>query len=133
MIARLETALGAPLIEAYGMTEASHQIAANPLPPAQRKPGTVGPASGTEIDVVDDAGTLQAAGVTGHVVIRGAGVTPGYIDHPEANAEGFRGGSFWTGDLGFLDPEGYLTLTGRSKEQINRGGQKISPVRWMRR
>ncbi|WP_321829063.1 non-ribosomal peptide synthetase [Thalassovita sp.] len=127
VIARLETAFGAPLIEAYGMTEASHQIAANPLPPAQRKPGTVGPASGTEIDVVDDAGTPLAAGVTGHVVIRGAGVTPGYIDHPEANAEGFRGGSFWTGDLGFLDPEGYLTLTGRSKEQINRGGQKISP------
>lgn len=127
VIARLERCLGVPVIEAYGMTEASHQIASNPLPPGTRKPGTVGLARGTSIAILDDAGQPLAAGTVGNVVIQGGGVTPGYLENPQANGEAFQQGGFWTGDLGQLDDEGYLTLTGRRKELVNRGGQKISP------
>ncbi|WP_415220387.1 non-ribosomal peptide synthetase [Pseudophaeobacter arcticus] len=127
VIARLEHSLGVPVIEAYGMTEASHQIASNPLPPGARKPGTVGQARGTSIAILDDAGQPVAAGTVGNVVIQGGGVTSGYLENPQANSEAFQQGGFWTGDLGELDDEGYLTLTGRRKELVNRGGQKISP------
>jgi acyl-CoA synthetase (AMP-forming)/AMP-acid ligase II len=127
VIAALEQAFGAPLIESYGMTEASHQMASNPLPPAVRKPGTVGRAAGPQIAIMDSAGVLLPAGDTGEIVIRGANVTAGYENNPQANAEAFTNGWFRTGDQGVLDAEGYLSITGRLKEIINRGGEKISP------
>ncbi|MFQ5709576.1 MAG: acyl--CoA ligase [bacterium] len=123
----LEDTFNAPLIEAYGMTEASHQMASNPLPPRARKPGSVGVAAGPEVGVMDEAGRLLAAGQIGEVVIRGENVTSGYQSNPEANAKSFTNGWFRTGDQGVLDDEGYLRLTGRLKEIINRGGEKISP------
>ncbi len=124
---RLEAAFGAPLIEAYGMTEASHQMAVNPLPPGIRKPGSVGRGAGVEVAIMDAAGCLVAQGGPGEVVIRGGNVTKGYENNPEANAASFTDGWFRTGDEGMLDPDGYLYLTGRLKELINRGGEKISP------
>ncbi len=128
VLAALEATLGCPVIEAYGMTEAAHQMASNPLPPGERRPGSVGPAAGPEVAVVDEHGRTLPAGEEGEVVIRGANVTAGYLDNPEANAEAFMpDGWFRTGDLGWLDPDGYLWLTGRRKEQINRAGEKISP------
>ncbi len=127
VMATLEESFGCPVIESYGMTEAAHQMASNPLPPAARKPGTVGLAAGPEIAVLDGANRPLPAGAVGEVCIRGANVTPGYEANPEANAEAFAGGWFHTGDLGLLDADGYLTITGRIKEIINRGGEKISP------
>ena len=124
----LEAAFGCPVIESYGMTEAAHQMASNPLPPAPRKPGSVGIAAGPEIAIMDEAGAILAAGATGEVVIRGPNVTPGYLNNPEANASAFRDGWFRTGDQGVLDPDGYLTITGRLKEIINRGGEKVAPL-----
>jgi acyl-CoA synthetase (AMP-forming)/AMP-acid ligase II len=109
------------------MTEAAHQMASNPLPPRVRKPGTVGPAAGPEIAIMDDKGAILGEGETGEVVIRGRNVTPGYDKNPEANAKSFTDGWFRTGDQGHLDHDGYLTITGRLKEIINRGGEKISP------
>lgn len=123
----LEEALGVPVIESYGMTEACHQMASNPLPPAPRKPGSVGPAAGPEVAVMGEGGAILPAGEVGEVVVRGANVTPGYIGRPEANAEAFAGGWFRTGDQGLLDGDGYLFLRGRLKEIVNRGGEKISP------
>ncbi len=127
VMAELESLFNAPVIESYGMTEAAHQMASNPLPPLARKPGSVGPAAGPEIAVMDGQGNLLAAGATGEIVIRGPNVTAGYEKNPAANAEAFTDGWFRTGDQGFLDPDGYLTITGRLKEIINRGGEKISP------
>ncbi|HEV2674516.1 MAG TPA: acyl--CoA ligase [Aliidongia sp.] len=124
----LEATFGAPVIEAYGMTEASHQMASNPLPPRPRFPGSVGIAAGPEIAIMTDAGTLQPSGELGEIVIRGPNVTDGYEANPEANAKGFTAGWFRTGDQGYLDEDGYLRLTGRLKELINRGGEKISPL-----
>jgi acyl-CoA synthetase (AMP-forming)/AMP-acid ligase II len=127
VITELEAVFGAPLIEAYGMTEAAHQMASNPLPPRQRKPGTVGLAAGPEIAIMGADGQLLAAGEVGEIVIRGPNVTQGYENNPAANAEGYQSGWFRTGDQGQLDAEGYLSITGRLKEIINRGGEKISP------
>jgi len=127
VMAGLEKAFGAPVIEAYGMTEASHQMASNPLPPRPRKPGSVGLPAGPEIAVMNEAGDLLPRGETGEIAIRGANVTPGYENNPKANRESFTHGWFRTGDQGTLDEEGYLFLTGRLKEIINRGGEKISP------
>jgi acyl-CoA synthetase (AMP-forming)/AMP-acid ligase II len=127
VIRELEEVFGAPLVESYGMTEAAHQMAANPLPPRARKPGTVGIAAGPELAIMDSAGRLLTAGETGEVVIRGENVTQGYESNPKANAEAFTDGWFRTGDQGVLDGEGYLTITGRLKEIINRGGEKVSP------
>jgi oxalate---CoA ligase len=127
VIRELEAAFGAPLIEAYGMTEATHQMTSNPLPPAARKPGTVGIAAGPEVRIMAKDGSLLPAGGTGEIVIRGANVTLGYENNPAANAEGFAHGWFRTGDQGVMDAEGYLSITGRLKEIINRGGEKISP------
>lgn len=124
----LEEAFGCPVIESYGMTEAAHQMASNPLPPAARKPGAVGVAAGPEVQIMDDAGKLLAQGEIGEVVIRGPNVTKGYEQNPEANASAFTDGWFRTGDQGMLDEEGYLRLTGRLKEIINRGGEKVSPL-----
>ena len=128
VMAELEKVFRAPVIESYGMTEAAHQMASNPLPPRARKPGSVGVGAGPEVEVMDDAGRLLPRGETGEIVIRGPNVTAGYEANPEANARAFADGWFRTGDQGVLDAEGYLRLTGRLKEIINRGGEKISPL-----
>jgi len=127
VMAELEKTFNAPVIEAYGMTEAAHQMASNPLPPRQRKPGSVGLAAGPDVAVMDEAGTLLPAGVIGEIVIRGANVTQGYKNNTQANATAFTNGWFRTGDQGVVDNDGYFRLTGRLKEIINRGGEKISP------
>src|SRR5690606_7744383 len=122
-----QATFGAPVIEAYGMTEASHQMTANPLPPGVRKPGAVGIGTSVEVAILSEAGEHLACGATGEVAVRGPGVTAGYHANAEANAASFTDGWFRTGDLGYLDEDGYLFLAGRLKEQINRGGEKISP------
>ena len=127
VIRELEEVFHAPLIESYGMTEATHQMASNPLPPAVRKPGSVGVAAGPEIAIMSEDGELLAPGGIGEIVIRGPNVTAGYESNPKANAEAYTNGWFRTGDQGTLDADGYLSLTGRLKEIINRGGEKISP------
>jgi acyl-CoA synthetase (AMP-forming)/AMP-acid ligase II len=127
VIAELETTFNAPVVESYGMTEAAHQMASNPLPPAVRKRGSVGIAAGPEVAIMDPEGRLLQAGENGEIVIRGANVTAGYQNNPKANAEAFTNGWFRTGDQGTMDPEGYVSITGRLKEIINRGGEKISP------
>lgn len=123
----LEETFGCPVIESYGMTEAAHQMASNPLPPRARKPGVVGVAAGPEVAIMDEDGNLLEQGAIGEIVIRGPNVTKGYENNPDANATAFTNGWFRTGDQGVLDEEGYLSLTGRLKEIINRGGEKISP------
>ncbi|MEI7445139.1 MAG: acyl--CoA ligase [Burkholderiales bacterium] len=127
VIRELEETFKAPLVEAYGMTEATHQMAANPLPPETRKPGTVGRAAGPEIAIMAEDGSLLARGETGEIVIRGPNVTAGYEANPKANAEAFTNGWFRTGDQGVMDADGYISITGRLKEIINRGGEKVSP------
>jgi acyl-CoA synthetase (AMP-forming)/AMP-acid ligase II len=123
----LEDLFGCPVIESYGMTEAAHQMTSNPLPPRPRRPGSVGIAAGPEVAILDDGGQILPRGGTGEVCIRGPNVSPGYVDNPAANAAAFTDGWFRTGDQGIIDAEGYLTITGRLKEIINRGGEKISP------
>lgn len=120
----LEEAFGAPVIGAYGMTEAAHQMSCNPLPPAPRKPGTVGVAAGPEVAILTDGQVHQRPSEIGEVVVRGPNVTAGYLTPVE---EAFLDGWFRTGDLGQLDEDGYLSLTGRSKEMINRAGETIAP------
>ena len=127
VMSELEQTFNTPVIEAYGMTEASHQMTSNPLPPATRKPGTVGIAAGPQVAIMSEAGELLRQGETGEVVIRGDNVTLGYENNPKANADNFTNGWFRTGDQGVLDEQGYLSITGRLKEIINRGGEKISP------
>ena len=123
----LEEAFGVPVLEAYGMTEAAHQMTSNPLPDRIRKPGTVGLAAGPEVAVLDGAGQVLPAGATGEVGIRGESVMSGYLDNPAANQASFVNGWFRTGDQGCFDDDGYLTITGRLKELINRGGEKVAP------
>ena len=125
----LERLLQAPVVEAYGMTEASHQMACNPLPPGVRKPGSVGIASGAQITVMDGTGQPVAEGEVGEIAIRGPGVTAGYENNPQANAAALTGGWLRTGDLGRFDAEGYLFIAGRSKDIVNRGGEKVMPQR----
>jgi acyl-CoA synthetase (AMP-forming)/AMP-acid ligase II len=127
VLAELEQVFNAPVLESYGMTEASHQMTSNPLPPRPHKPGTVGVAAGPEVGIMGEDGKLLGPDMTGEVVIRGPNVTNGYENNPKANAEGFANGWFRTGDQGVIDAEGYLSITGRLKEIINRGGEKISP------
>jgi acyl-CoA synthetase (AMP-forming)/AMP-acid ligase II len=124
----LEAAFGVPVIESYGMTEAAHQMTSNPLPPKKRFPGSVGVAAGPKVAIMDEAGALLPAGSEGEVVISGPNVTAGYEANPEANAKAFTNGWFRTGDQGFLDADGYLRLSGRLKEIINRGGEKVAPL-----
>ncbi|HYM97902.1 MAG TPA: acyl--CoA ligase, partial [Candidatus Sulfotelmatobacter sp.] len=124
---QLESRFGAPVLEAYGMTEASHQMASNPLPPGDRRPGTVGVSTGIRIGIMDEHGDLLVAGERGEVVIQGPSVIDGYANNPDANSKSFTGGWFRTGDQGLLDGDGYLSLIGRLKEMINRGGEKIAP------
>jgi acyl-CoA synthetase (AMP-forming)/AMP-acid ligase II len=127
VIAQLEATFNVPVVEAYGMTEAAHQMASNPLPPAARKPGTVGPSGGPEIRIADTNGNTVPTGATGEIVIRGVNVMSAYENNPKANAEAFYGDWFRTGDQGVMDADGYVSITGRLKEIINRGGEKISP------
>ena len=123
----LENIFDVPVVEAYGMTEAAHQMASNPMPPLKRKPGSVGLPAGPEVAIMDTSDSILSCGETGEIVIRGDNVMKGYENNPEANEKSFSQGWFRTGDQGYLDPEGYLFITGRLKEIINRGGQKISP------
>jgi acyl-CoA synthetase (AMP-forming)/AMP-acid ligase II len=127
VMAQLETRIEVPVLEAYGMTEAAHQMASNPLPPGTRQPGTVGRGTGVRIGILGADGAEVPAGQTGEVVIAGPNVIDGYEDNPAANADSFTAGWFRTGDQGVIDGEGYLRLTGRIKELINRGGEKIAP------
>ena len=124
----IDRVFGVPMIEAYGMTEASHQMASNPLPPGERKAASVGPCTGIEMSIMNDEGTHLPRTERGEVVIRGDTVVSAYENNPDANAKAFAGGWFRTGDQGYLDEGGYLFLTGRLKEIINRGGEKVSPL-----
>jgi len=124
----VEAAFHVPVIESYGMTEAAHQMASNPLPPRPHHAGSVGIAAGPELAIMDEAGTILPPGALGEIVIRGRNVTAGYENNPDANDKAFTNGWFRTGDEGTIDAEGYLRLTGRLKEIINRGGEKISPL-----
>lgn len=123
----IEGVFGVPVIESYGMTEASHEMASNPLPPGKRKSGSVGIATGSEIVIMDQWGSILSSGEKGEIAVRGPNVTSGYHNNPDANAASFTNGWFRTGDQGHLDSDGYLYITGRIKEIINRGGEKISP------
>jgi acyl-CoA synthetase (AMP-forming)/AMP-acid ligase II len=126
LMERLEKIYEVPVLEAYGMTEASHQMTANPLPPRRRRPGSVGVEAGAQVRIVDKAGRDVPARQVGEVAVRGPGLTPGYRSDPQSNAESFFDGWFRTGDRGLLD-DGYLRLEGRIKELIIRGGENISP------
>ena len=123
----LEDLFDVPVLEAYGMTEASHQMSSNPMPPAVRLAGSVGQATGIQISIMDEKGNIKAPKNRGEVVIKGPNIFHGYEHNPEANTSSFTDGWFRTGDEGMLDVDGYLTLLGRLKEIINRSGEKISP------
>jgi len=127
LLDELENLFHCPVIEAYGMTEATHQMTSNPLPPGERKAGSVGLSAGPEVAIMNEAGDLLEQGATGEIVIRGGSVTAGYRSNPEANQKSFCNGWFRTGDQGHIDADGYLFITGRLKEFINRGGENIQP------
>ena len=124
----IERIFGCPVIEAYSMTENAHQMTSNQLPPGQRKPGSVGIAAGPDVTIMGPDGRLLPPGEEGEIVTRGANVTGGYENNPKANAEAFAHGWFHTGDQGVMDADGFLRITGRLKEIINRGGEKIAPL-----
>src|SRR5437660_719015 len=128
VMAELERTFRCPVIEAYGMTEAAHQMTSNPLPPRERKAGSVGVPAGPEVAIMDEEAKILPRGQTGEVVIRGANVTPGYEANPEANENAFIDDWFRTGDQGVIDRDGYLRLTGRLKELINRGGERLATL-----
>jgi acyl-CoA synthetase (AMP-forming)/AMP-acid ligase II len=125
---KLENLLQVPVLEAYGMTEASHQMCSNPLPPRESKASSVGPGTGVKVGIMDEDGNLLPSGELGEIVIQGPNVVDGYENNPEANAKSFTNGWFRTGDQGVIDADGYLHLTARIKELINRGGEKIAPL-----
>ena len=127
VMAELETVFRSPVIEAYGMTEATHQMASNPLPPRKQKAGSVGAAAGPEMAILAPDGRVCGPGEIGEICVRGDNVTAGYEKNPKANAEAFAFGWFHTGDQGTVDEAGYYRITGRLKEIINRGGEKVSP------
>jgi acyl-CoA synthetase (AMP-forming)/AMP-acid ligase II len=128
ILMELESTFSAPVIEYYAMTETtSTPIACNPLPPGRRKAGSAGIPVSLDVAIMDEGGALLTNGQTGEVVVRGAGVMPGYDGDPGATAAAFAGDWFKTGDLGFFDDDGYLFLAGRVREIINRGGEKIAP------
>lgn len=129
VLAGVEETFSTRVVEAYAMTEAAHQMCSNPLAPNERKPGSVGPAAGPDVRIAaTDSWTFRESGHEGEVVIRGENVTSGYINNPTANEKDFNDGWFRTGDLGIMDEEGYVRITGRLKEIINRGGEKIAPL-----
>lgn len=125
---QLENTFHAPVLVSYGMTETALHISNNPLPPGKTKPGSVGPSSGPDVAIMDDSGKLLSPNCTGEIVVRGENVIRGYEDNPEENRKSFINGWFRTGDQGFLDDDGYLYVTDRIKEIINKGGEKISPA-----
>ena len=133
VMAELERVFDAPVVEAYAMTEAAHQMCSNPLPPAARKPGTVGPGAGPSVAIMNASGEPLPAGAEGEIVVRGPNVTAGYLNNAAANASAFHPGAdrngrwFRTGDQGLMDADGYVKVTGRLKEIINRGGEKVAP------
>jgi acyl-CoA synthetase (AMP-forming)/AMP-acid ligase II len=127
LLEQMEDRFQAPVLEAYGMTEAAHQMATNPLPPAPHKAGSVGLGGRVEIAIIDDQGRILPQGSAGEVAIKGPNVMLGYDRNPSANAAAFVNGYLRTGDSGTLDADGYLSLIGRIKELINRAGEKISP------
>jgi oxalate---CoA ligase len=127
--AQLERVFRAPVLEAYAMTEAAHQMTSNPLPPGKRIAGSVGVGQGVEVRILDQRGEELPVGKEGEICIRGENVTRGYLNNEKANKESFtRGDFFRTGDQGKMDERGYLYITGRIKELVNKGGEKISPV-----
>jgi len=128
LMERLEQVFNAPVLEAYSMTEAAHMMTSNPLPPLIHKPNSVGFGLGVEVGIINESGELVAPGDLGEVVVKGANVFDGYENNPQANATAFVNGWFRTGDQGFVDNDGYLSLTGRLKELINQGGEKFSPL-----
>ena len=125
VVSGLESLFGVPVIDTYGMTEAASQIAANPL--ERRKPGSVGQSAGAEIAIMDGKGRRLPTGERGEIALRGPTITRGYDNDAAANEAAFRDGWFRTGDLGYLDRDGYLFIVGRIKDVINRGGQKVAP------
>ena len=125
---KLNSVFGCSVIEAYGMTEATHQMTSNPLPPKKQKPGFVGIPAGPEVCIMDEKDKILDQGETGEVCIKGDNVTLGYDNNPEANKNSFTNGWFRTGDQGYFDQNGYLKISGRLKEIINKGGEKISPL-----
>jgi acyl-CoA synthetase (AMP-forming)/AMP-acid ligase II len=127
LIHKIEELFGVPFVEAYGMTEAAHQMTSNPLPPRHRKAGSVGVGAGLRISVMDKAGNHLGTNQRGEVAIQGANVFRGYENNPQANARAFVNGWFRTGDEGYLDEDCYLYLTGRIKDIIIRGGENIAP------
>ncbi|HTV66618.1 MAG TPA: AMP-binding protein [Bryocella sp.] len=127
LIQKIETLFGVPFVEAYGMTEAAHQMTSNPLPPRYRKAGSVGVGTGLRVRIIDKEGKDLGNERRGEVAIMGANVFHGYADSPEANAKAFVNGWFRTGDEGWLDHDCYLHLTGRIKDIIIRGGENIAP------
>ncbi|KAF5865822.1 hypothetical protein ETB97_002336 [Aspergillus alliaceus] len=125
----LETTFNTPVLEAYAMTEAAHQMTSNPLPPGKRQPGSVGVGQGVEIKILDQEGKEVPQGSEAEICVRGENVTKGYLNNPSANKSSFtKDGFFRTGDQGKKDPDGYVIITGRIKELINKGGEKISPI-----
>lgn len=127
LMEEIEQYFGVPVIQTFGMTEASPLITTNLLPPGLRKPGSAGKTCGPEVAIMDERGNPLGTGAYGEVAVRGENIFSGYEDNAEANAAVFRNGWFYTGDTGYLDEDGYLFLRGRVKEMINRGGEKISP------
>jgi len=127
LIRRIEDLFGVPFVEAYGMTEASHQMTSNPLPPRHRKAGSVGVGAGLRVRIMDKDGNSVEDNQCGEIAIQGANVFRGYENNPEANARAFVNGWFRTGDQGFLDEDCYLHLTGRMKDIIIRAGENIAP------
>jgi acyl-CoA synthetase (AMP-forming)/AMP-acid ligase II len=131
VMTELAKTFGAPVVEAYGMTEAAHQMCCNPIEPGRQKPGAVGLPAGPEVRIAHEVENRLINGV-GEISISGSNVTPGYEANPEANEKNFfeAEGKRWfrTGDQGEFDEDGFLSLTGRLKEIINRGGEKISPL-----
>src|SRR5580658_4575073 len=127
LIHKIEDIFGVPFVEAYGMTEAAHQMTSNPLPPRHRKAGSVGVGTGLRISIMDREGSHLGTNQRGEVAIQGANVFRGYENNPEANARAFSNGWFRTGDEGLLDEDCYLHLTGRIKDIIIRGGENIAP------
>jgi acyl-CoA synthetase (AMP-forming)/AMP-acid ligase II len=127
LIHKIEGLFGVPFVEAYGMTEAAHQMTSNPLPPRHRKAGSVGVGTGIRISVMDKDGNHLGTNQRGEIAIQGASVFRGYENNPEANARALIHGWFRTGDEGYLDDDCYLHLTGRIKDIIIRGGENIAP------
>ena len=126
---RFESRFGIPIIETMGLTETGAQILSNPLPPGERKIGSPGQAVGNEVMIADEKLNPAAASITGEILIRGANVMQGYLHQPEETAKTITAEGWWlrTGDLGHMDEDGYVFVTGRIKELIIKGGENIAP------